>query len=89
MSAFEGMAGYSGGRVKAAADRVAHAGTPKAIVEAVAAPLAADLKRPETVARFKAIGTPNPTRRTNSAPSSPPKTSNGARWIQQAGIEAE
>ena len=34
----------------------ARAGTPKAIVEAVAAPLAADLKRPETVARFKAIG---------------------------------
>lgn len=34
----------------------ARAGTPGNIVDEIAMPLAADLKRPETVARFKAIG---------------------------------
>ncbi len=68
----------------------ARAGTPKAIVEAVAAPLAADLKRPETVARFKAIGivaqsdTPDKFRAFIAAES--------AKWgkvIKAAGIEPE
>jgi tripartite-type tricarboxylate transporter receptor subunit TctC len=34
----------------------ARAGTPKAIVDAISNALVPDLKRPETVARFKAIG---------------------------------
>jgi tripartite-type tricarboxylate transporter receptor subunit TctC len=34
----------------------AHAGTPKAIVDALNAALVADLKKPETVARFKTMG---------------------------------
>jgi tripartite-type tricarboxylate transporter receptor subunit TctC len=68
----------------------ARAGTPKAIVEAIAAPLAADLKRPETAARFKAIGiiaqsdTPAEFRAFIAAES--------VKWgkvIQQAGIEAK
>ncbi|HTV35613.1 MAG TPA: tripartite tricarboxylate transporter substrate binding protein [Xanthobacteraceae bacterium] len=68
----------------------AHAGTPKAIVEAIAAPLAADLKRPETAARFKAIGivaqsdTPDEFRAFIASES--------AKWgkvIKQSGIEPE
>jgi tripartite-type tricarboxylate transporter receptor subunit TctC len=68
----------------------ARAGTPKAIVEAVATPLAADLKRPETAARFKAIGI--------VAQSDTPEefrafiASESAKWgkvIKAAGIEAE
>jgi tripartite-type tricarboxylate transporter receptor subunit TctC len=68
----------------------ARAGTPKAIVEAVAAPLAADLKRPETMARFKAIGI--------VATSDTPDefgafiAAESAKWsmvIRQAGIEVE
>jgi tripartite-type tricarboxylate transporter receptor subunit TctC len=34
----------------------ARAGTPKPIIEKVGAALAADLKQPQTAARFKAIG---------------------------------
>ena len=68
----------------------ARAGTPKAIVEAIAAPLAADLKQPETIARFKAIGivaqsdTPDEFRAFIAAES--------AKWgkvIKAAGIEPE
>jgi tripartite-type tricarboxylate transporter receptor subunit TctC len=68
----------------------ARAGTPKAIVEAIAAPLAADLKRPETAVRFKAIGI--------VAQSDTPAefrafiASESSKWgkvIRQAGIEAE
>lgn len=68
----------------------ARAGTPKAIVEEIAAPLAADLKRPQTVARFKAIGI--------VAQSDTPEefrafiASESVKWgkvIRQAGIEAE
>jgi tripartite-type tricarboxylate transporter receptor subunit TctC len=68
----------------------ARAGTPKPIIEAVAAPLAADLKRPETAARFKAIGivaqsdTPDEFRAFIAAES--------AKWgkvIKASGIEAE
>jgi tripartite-type tricarboxylate transporter receptor subunit TctC len=68
----------------------ARAGTPKAVVDAIAAPLAADLKRPDTAARFKAIGivaqsdTPDEFRAFIAAES--------AKWgkvIKQAGIEPE
>jgi tripartite-type tricarboxylate transporter receptor subunit TctC len=68
----------------------ARAGTPKPVIAAIAAPLAADLKRPETAARFKAIGivaqsdTPDEFRAFITAES--------AKWgkvIRQAGIEPE
>ncbi len=68
----------------------ARAGTPKTIIEEIATNLAADLKRPETVARFKAIGI--------VAQSDTPKqfrafiASESAKWgkvIRQAGIEAQ
>jgi tripartite-type tricarboxylate transporter receptor subunit TctC len=67
----------------------ARAGTPKPIVDTIAKVLAADLKRPQTAARFKAIGivaqsdTPAEFRAFIAAES--------AKWgkvIQQAGIEA-
>jgi tripartite-type tricarboxylate transporter receptor subunit TctC len=68
----------------------ARAGTPKDIVDRIAAALAADLKRPETAARFKAIGI--------VAQSDTPAEfrafidSESAKWgkvIRQAGIQAE
>jgi len=68
----------------------ARAGTPKTIVDAIEAPLAADLKRPETVARFKAIGivaqsdTPDEFRAFIASES--------AKWgkvIRQAGIQPQ
>jgi tripartite-type tricarboxylate transporter receptor subunit TctC len=68
----------------------ARAGTPKPIIDDIARDLAADLKRPETVAKFKAIGI--------VAQSDTPAefrafiTSESAKWgrvIRQAGIEAE
>ena len=68
----------------------ARAGTPKPIVDDIARYLAADLKRPETVAKFKAIGI--------VAQSDTPAqfrafiASESAKWgkvIRQAGIQAE
>jgi tripartite-type tricarboxylate transporter receptor subunit TctC len=68
----------------------ARAGTPKAVIDEIAAPLAADLKQPETAARFKAIGiiaqsdTPDEFRAFIASES--------AKWgkvIKQAGIEPE
>jgi tripartite-type tricarboxylate transporter receptor subunit TctC len=67
----------------------ARAGTPKPIVDTIAKVLAADLKRPQTAARFKAIGI--------VAQSDTPAefgafiAAESAKWgkvIQQAGIEA-
>jgi tripartite-type tricarboxylate transporter receptor subunit TctC len=68
----------------------ARAGTPKDIVDTIAQKLAVDLKRPETVARFKAIGI--------VAQSDTPAqfrafiASESVKWgkvIQQAGIHEE
>jgi tripartite-type tricarboxylate transporter receptor subunit TctC len=68
----------------------ARAGTPESIVAEIAKPLAADLKRPETIARFKAIGI--------IAQSDTPAefrafiASESSKWgkvIHQAGIQAE
>ena len=68
----------------------ARAGTPKPIIDDIARYLAADLKRPETVAKFKAIGI--------VAQSDTPAefrafiTSESVKWgkvIRQSGIQAE
>jgi tripartite-type tricarboxylate transporter receptor subunit TctC len=68
----------------------ARAGTPDSIVEEIAKPLAADLKRPETIARFKAIGIV-------AQPDTPAEfrafiASESVKWgkvIKQAGIEPQ
>ncbi len=68
----------------------ARAGTPKPIIDDIARYLAADLKRPETMAKFKAIGI--------VAQSQTPAefrafiASESAKWgkvIKQAGIQAQ
>jgi tripartite-type tricarboxylate transporter receptor subunit TctC len=69
---------------------LARAGTPKAIVEAVAAPLAADPKRPETAAASgRSASSPNPTTPDEFGAFIAAESVKWGEVIQQAEIEAE